>query len=119
MENQQKSLGDYLKAGRNAHQLSLRDVEREVGVSNAYLSQLESGKIRNPSPNVLYKLASLYDMSYRDLMRLAGYPVPEVNEPATMRFASRIGPVTEEEEEELMNYLAFLRTQRGKRGGQS
>lgn len=119
MNNRKNTLGDFLKASRNAKRLSLRDVEREIGVSNAYLSQLESGKIRTPSPTILHKLASLYDVSYRDLMQLAGYPVPGVKELTTARFASRIGPVTEDEEEELIKYLALLRAQRNRRRGQS
>ncbi len=117
MDNRQNALGDSLKASRNAKKLSLRDVEREIAISNAYLSQLESGKIRHPSPNVLHKLASLYDVSYRDLMQIAGYPVPGTSEPSAMRFASPIGPLTEEEEEELLHYLAFLRARRNMRGG--
>ena len=119
MDNQQNSLGDFLRVNRNTRQFSLRDVERQVGISNAYLSQLESGKIRNPSPNVLYKLASLYDVSYRELMQLAGYPVPEASESSATRFAARVGPVTREEEEELIDYLAFLRSRRNRRGGRS
>lgn len=119
MDNQQNSLGDFLKASRNAKQLSLRDVERQVGISNAYLSQLESGKIRNPSPNVLHKLASLYNVFYRELMQLAGYPVPEASESSATRLAARIGPVTQEEEQELIDYLAFLRARRNREGGRS
>jgi len=114
MNEKQSSLGDFLKASRNSKRLSLREVEREIGISNAYLSQLESGKIRKPSPNVLYKLASLYKVSYRELMQLVGYPVPRYTEPSTARLAARIGPVTEEEEQELIDYLAFLRSRRQK-----
>lgn len=116
MNKQQNTLGNFLKISRNSKQLSLRDVERQIGISNAYLSQLEGGKIRNPSPNVLHKLASLYNVSYRELMQLAGYPVPGDTESSTERLAARIGPVTEEEEQELTDYLAFLRSRRNRRG---
>jgi transcriptional regulator with XRE-family HTH domain len=119
MNNRQNTLGDFLKASRSVKNLSLRDVEREIGISNAYLSQLESGKIRNPSPNVLHKLASIYDISYRDLMQLAGYPVPGTSASSATKFASRIGPLTEEEEEELIDYLIFLRSRRSMKRGQS
>jgi transcriptional regulator with XRE-family HTH domain len=40
--------------------LTLRAVERATGVSNANLSQLESGKIRQPSPLVLHNLEKRY-----------------------------------------------------------
>src|SRR4030095_10467564 len=46
-------LGAMLAGLRTAKGLSLREVEEATGkaVSNAYLSQLENGKIRKPSPN--------------------------------------------------------------------
>jgi len=116
MDREQITFGDFLKASRHAKELSLRDVEREVDISNAYLSQLESGKIKNPSPNILHKLASLYGVSYRELMQLAGYPVPELAESPVTRLASRIGPVTEAEEQALIDYLSFLRTRRDQGG---
>lgn len=119
MNREQITLGDFLKAGRHAKKLSLRDVEREVDISNAYLSQLESGKIKKPSPNILHKLASLYAISYRELMQLAGYPVPELTESPVTRLASRIGPLTEAEEQALIDYLSFLRNRRNRGGSRS
>jgi transcriptional regulator with XRE-family HTH domain len=112
MNKKRNTLGEFLKACRSSEQLSLRDVERQVGISNAYVSQIESGKIRNPSPNVLHKLASLYRVPYRELMHLAGYPVPETDKASSARLAARIGPLTREEEDELVDYLAFLRARR-------
>ncbi len=112
MRTQQNALGSFLRTCRNTNQLSLREVERQTGISNAYLSQLESGKIRNPSPTILHTLACLYGVSYRELMQLAGYPVPGMIEPSTLNFISRIGSLTEEEEEELIRHLAFLRARR-------
>lgn len=44
--------------------MSLRTVEAMSGVSNAYLSQLESGKVKNPSIAVLSKLAEFYDVTF-------------------------------------------------------
>ena len=67
-------LGRYLKSLRQQRELTLRAVEKETEVSNAYLSQLEGGKIRNPSPTVLHKLSRFYGSSYATLMKSAGYP---------------------------------------------
>src|SRR5688572_30352677 len=66
---------------RTAKGLSLREVEEATGkaVSNAYLSQLENGKIRKPSPNVLYTLAEVYAVPYEALMEKAGYLLPSEN----------------------------------------
>lgn len=53
--------------------MSLRDVERRTGVSNAYLGQIEQAKRPPPHPNILKKLALTYDVSVYELMRAAGY----------------------------------------------
>jgi len=45
---------------RNKKGLTLRDVENETGLSNSYLSQLETGKIANPSFQTVIKLLRLY-----------------------------------------------------------
>src|SRR5260370_25007072 len=72
------SLGEELKRLRELKGWSLRQVEEKTNnkVSNSYLSQLESGAVKEPSPNVLYALAKVYGVSYPALMTLAGYVVP-------------------------------------------
>jgi len=52
---------------------TLRKVEQETGVSNAYISQMENGFIAKPSPNALRKLSNYYDVTFTELMQLAGY----------------------------------------------
>lgn len=109
--------GEYFKALRESKGLTLRDVERQTEVSNAYLSQLESGKIKQPSPTTLYKLAELYGVKYEVLMEKVGYPVPKANAIAKSRKVEnevmhRIGHVTKEEEMELLEYLKFIRSRR-------
>lgn len=112
-------LGPYLKGARERRCLSLRDVEIAAGVSNAYLSQIESGRIRQPSPAILSKLSAFYNVSYADVMKLAGYPVPDqahrTIDPNGL--AARLGPVTKDEEAELLKYLEFLRMKRRRGGG--
>src|SRR5258706_1166087 len=72
------SLGIYLNKARADKKMSLRDVEEASGkeVSNAYLSQLESGKITKPSPHVLHALSNALSVPYEILMERAGYIVP-------------------------------------------
>jgi transcriptional regulator with XRE-family HTH domain len=65
--------GEYLKLLREKQRMSLRDVERKCGVSNAYLGQIELGKRPPPHPNILKKLAPIYDVPVDELMRAAGY----------------------------------------------
>jgi DNA-binding NarL/FixJ family response regulator len=60
-----------MKGLREAKGVTLREVEGSSGVSNAYLSQIEKGRI--PTPRILQKLATIYDASYEELMVQAGY----------------------------------------------
>jgi transcriptional regulator with XRE-family HTH domain len=107
-------LGAVLADLRTAKGLSLREVEEATGkaVSNAYLSQLENGKIRKPSPNVLHSLAEVYGVPYEALMEKAGYLLPSQNGSGRRKrlAAFAIDDLTAEEEEELLKYLAFLRS---------
>jgi HTH-type transcriptional regulator, competence development regulator len=107
-------LGSFLAKARAATGKSLRTVERETGISNAYLSQLETGKIRTPAPQNLHRLAELYRVPYELLMGLAGFPVPDGSAaPYTSASAyGRIGPVTADEEEALIEYLQFIRSRK-------
>ncbi len=95
--------------------MTLREVEAKTGISNAYLSQLESGKIRQPSPSNLFKLAELYEISYEELMGKVGYPIPKtVTEKKVEELSvhNRLGNLTQGEETELMDYLDFIRNRR-------
>ena len=118
MGNQDSNtFGAYLKQLRETQGLSLRDVQSKTEVSNAFLSQIESGKVKNPSPIMLHKLATLYRVPYEDLMERAGYPAataPTQAHSANAKF-HRFGDITQEEEEQLLDYLGFLRS-RSRRG---
>jgi transcriptional regulator with XRE-family HTH domain len=121
-----QTLGDYLANIRAIRKLTLREVEEATGkeVSNAYLSQLETNKIQKPSPNVLHALATVYSVPYETLMEKAGYLTPTPASTPALRSAggARHGRVatfanenlTKEEEESLLEYLAFMRSRRGK-----
>lgn len=104
---------NYFKALRESKSLTLREVESKTGVSNAYLSQLESGKIKQPSPLYLHKLADLYEVGYSILMEKVGYPTLEESEeidiPQTQTLSRRIGRITDDEELELLEYLKLIR----------
>lgn len=118
-----QSLGEYLAHVRVVKKMTLREVEEACDreVSNAYLSQLENGRISKPSPNILHALAEVYGVPYERLMEKAGY-ISAVSTASPSRPSSAIPRhgraatfadenLTEEEEEELLKYLAFLRSQ--------
>lgn len=112
-----ENYGDYIKALRESKGFTLREVEKKTEVSNAYLSQLESGKIKQPSPTMLFKLAELYGVKYEVLMEKVGYPVPQANNDFKARKSEntvlhRIGKISNEEEMELLEYLKFIRNRK-------
>lgn len=119
MEQAREKLGAFLASARNKLEMTLRAVEDATGISNAYLSQLEHGRIKTPAPQNLYKLSELYQVPYELLMELAGYPVPKGHSDESRfafgNFAARIGAVTEEEEEALVEYLQFIRSRKRRR----
>lgn len=116
-------LGQYLAFIRAAKRMSLREVEDATGgvVSNAYLSQLENGRIAKPSPNMLHSLAEALGVAYETLMEKAGYIATNPNRLKGKRHG-RVATFSKEdlsteEEEALLEYLAFLRSK--KRGSSS
>jgi HTH-type transcriptional regulator, competence development regulator len=67
------AVGHVLRRAREYWELSLRDVERRIGRSNAYLSQVERGLIRRPDPVLLLELADLYRLDFFTLATWAGW----------------------------------------------
>ena len=112
------TLGQYLSSIRTDRGMTLRQVEQLTNkdVSNAYLSQIENDKIKQPSPNVLYGLAEIYEIDYEKLMELAGHILPTKSRGEGEKhgciptFAEH--NLTPEEEAALMDYLQFLRSKK-------
>lgn len=69
-----KTLGEVLKQARFQKRLTLRQVQKQSGISNSYLCQLESGQVSNPSGAKLYILAKVYDISFEELIKLTLKP---------------------------------------------
>lgn len=66
--------GKYLKSLREQKGVSLLDVEKATGISNAYLSQLETGtRKRLPTPDRLRQIANYYNVTMAEMMQKAGY----------------------------------------------
>ncbi len=114
MKSNLESLAALLRESRERLGLTLREVEAKTEISNAYLSQLEGAKIKQPSPQVLHKLCTLYECSYAAAMEMAGYPLPAASGkmPANARFMARLGKTTPKEEQALLEYLSFLRSRK-------
>jgi transcriptional regulator with XRE-family HTH domain len=111
------AIGRLLKRTRQVRALSASDVARAAGISAAYLSKLENDAVKKPSPPVLHQLSEALAVPYAELMRLSGYPVPGDDRPATAATGDTIGAalfadITEDERDELLEYLAWYRARR-------
>ncbi len=113
------SIGSVLKQARDVRELSGVDAARAAGISPAYLSKLESDAVKRPSPHVLHQLSEALELPYADLMRLSGYRVPGDAEPGDVEpgdtsavTTALFGDLTDDEREELLEYLAWYRARR-------
>jgi transcriptional regulator with XRE-family HTH domain len=68
-------IGGFIKAQREAAQVSVRQLAEKAGVSNPYLSQIERG-LRKPSAEVLSQLAKALRVSAEVLYIQAGMLEP-------------------------------------------
>ena len=110
-----KRIGEELRRIRGIKGLTLRQVEELTGISNAYLSQLETGGAANPSPRILYKLSEVYDVPYDALMTSAGHLERQPDSrrvPSAVNAALMGEDLTEEEQTRVTDFIEFLRLQR-------
>ncbi|APV45257.1 Helix-turn-helix domain-containing protein [Dehalogenimonas formicexedens] len=70
----------YIRQLRQKQRLSLRDVAQKTGISYSYLAQIEQGRRNPPGPDFMKRLAPVYQVTLKDLLRAAGYL--EENEPS-------------------------------------
>src|ERR1700758_3571352 len=75
-----QDIGSFIRAQREAAQVSVRQLAEKAGVSNPYLSQIERG-LRKPSADVLSQIAKALRVSAEVLYIRAGILEPsETNE---------------------------------------
>jgi len=84
-----KDFGETIRDLRVAQDLGLRETATKVGISPAYLSRIERGKERPPSPEVIKELAKVLAADPDVLFRLSSSTDPEVvdylhNQPEVM-----------------------------------
>lgn len=116
------SIGAVLRQAREVRGLSSVETARSAEISSAYLSKLENDAVKRPSPEVLHRLSEVLEVPYAELMALAGHPVPSIDaSPDHARIGEALfADLTDDEQEELIEYLAWYRTRkRSMRGGGS
>ena len=61
-------LGQKIRQLREEKELSLNKLAEKAGISKAYLSQLENDLSKQPSAEILRKIASVFSMTIADLL---------------------------------------------------
>src|SRR3954447_25761566 len=75
VSNAAHDIGGFIRAQREAAQVSVRQLAEKAGVSNPYLSQIERG-LRKPSADVLQQIAKALRVSAEVLYVRAGILEP-------------------------------------------
>lgn len=67
------ALGTHLRRERIARGLTLRDIERRSDgkVSNAYLSQIETGAVENPSLAIVFAATKAIGLNFQEVAEIA------------------------------------------------
>ncbi len=67
------ALGEYIRAQRVKKGIGLREMATRLNISNAYLSNLESGKHSKANPLLLKKIAEELEIDHLKLYKIIGY----------------------------------------------
>lgn len=65
-------IGSYIRAKRKEFGLTQKQLAEKLNLSHSYLSQVELGD-KNITPETLAKLSKVLNVSYTELMRIAGF----------------------------------------------
>lgn len=113
MENETKGLAREIASARLEAGRSLRKVAKDAQISAAYLQKLEQGRVQQPSPAILRRIAETLGPRYGRLMELAGYEQPtkrRMRSPLERRFSD--AGLTGAEEKAVAAFIDHLLAQR-------
>lgn len=104
-----RELGDYIREQRRGAQISLRQLARQAGVSNPYLSQIERG-LRKPSAEILQQIARALRISAEALYVQAGILEERPGDTSAQDAITRDGAISERQKQVLLEiYDSFRR----------
>lgn len=117
VSNAAQDIGSFIRAQREAAQVSVRQLAEKAGVSNPYLSQIERG-LRKPSADVLNQIAKALRVSAEVLYIRAG--ILEPSEPSEVRDAViNDVAITERQKQVLLEIYGSFRQQNEAAGEES
>lgn len=100
-------IGSFIRAQREAAQVSVRQLAEKAGVSNPYLSQIERG-LRKPSADVLNQIAKALRVSAEVLYVQAGILEPGTTSEVRDAIVTD-GAITERQKQVLLDiYTSFV-----------
>ncbi|MBB1031213.1 helix-turn-helix transcriptional regulator [Dietzia sp. SLG310A2-38A2] len=106
--SESQDIGSFIRAQREAAEVSIRQLAERAGVSNPYLSQIERG-LRKPSAEVLGQIARGLRLSAEVLYARAG--ILELKEGSPVRDAILTAPdLTERQREVLVEIYESFRS---------
>lgn len=126
-----RDLADYLYYLRTHRDLSMRNVElaakellrkklikKEGLISYAYVSNIESRRVNNPSPIILKTLAIIFGVDQEMVLEKAGYldkKRPKIEEDVAFTLMLKEVPkMTDDEKQSLLDYIDFVKSRRNK-----
>jgi transcriptional regulator with XRE-family HTH domain len=110
--NKPVTLGEYIRCSREKRNLSAAQLSAELRMHPSYISRLETGALRHPSPEKLHRIAErLDDLNYDDLCALAGYPAPQL--PTFLPYLRAKYHMTDDDARRIADYFEQLRQRRG------
>ncbi|TCS95883.1 helix-turn-helix domain-containing protein [Hazenella coriacea] len=108
-------LGKYIADQRMAKNLSKRKLAELAKISHTEIHRLENGERKHPSPFVLKSIALALNLNFNDIMKVAGYLDDDVSTSTSPIWLSEIDDLSEEELDEVRDFIDFLRNKRKKK----
>lgn len=105
-------LSTFITTHREAKKLSKRKLAELANISHTEIHRLENGERKMPSPPVLKAIANALGVTYDEIMKAAGYMDSTPPSPVIAARMPDTTDLSDEEIEEVRNYIDFLRARR-------
>lgn len=105
------SLGGRIRKVREAKGWSIRRLAAEVGMDHPYISRLEAGIFKQPSPEKLHRLAETLDLNYDDLFVVAGYRPDDL--PSLRPYLRTKYRMSDHDAQRICDYFTVLKQKHG------
>ena len=105
-------LGKFISDHRIARDLSRRKLAELANISHTEIHRLENGERKNPSPPRLKAIANALGVTYKEIMLAAGYIDGTSPSQNIKPRISGTEDLTDQEIEEVRNFIRFLRSKR-------